>query len=177
MIHPLDMFSYCPVCGQRTFIETNEKAKRCASCGFVYYFNPSAAVACFIKNAGGELLVVRRGKAPAENTLDLAGGFVDMYETGEESVCREVKEETNLDVTACRYLFSIPNIYPYSGFRVHTLDLFFECEVAGFDKAEAGDDAEEFLVLRPEEIDPEEFGLESVKKAVIKYLKERKAVI
>jgi len=172
MSHPLDLFEYCPVCGQKTFIETNEKAKRCASCGFVYYFNPSAAVACFIKNAKGELLVVRRGQAPAENTLDLPGGFVDMFETGEDAARREVKEETNLEVKECRYLFSIPNIYPYSGFKVHTLDLFYECEVESFDTATPDDDAEEILVFNKEEIDPEEFGLTSVKEAVKRYISE-----
>lgn len=170
MRHPLEIFQYCPVCGQKTFVETNEKAKRCVSCGFVYYFNPSAAVACFIKNEKGELLVVRRGKEPAENTLDLPGGFTDMYETGEDSARREVKEETNLDVTEWHYLFSIPNIYPYSGLNVHTLDLFYEGTIADFSQAEANDDAGEILVLRPEDIDPEEFGLESVRKAVARYL-------
>lgn len=169
-MHPLDLFSYCPVCGQKTFIEADEKAKRCASCGFVYYFNPSAAVACFIRNEKGELLIVRRGKAPAANTLDLPGGFVDMYETGEEAARREVKEETNLEVKECRYLFSIPNIYPYSGFKVHTLDLFYECQVDSFETAVADDDAEEILILRPDEINPEEFGLASVKDAVMRYI-------
>jgi ADP-ribose pyrophosphatase YjhB (NUDIX family) len=148
----------------------NEKANRCVSCGFVYYFNPSAAVACFIKNVKGELLAVRRGKAPAENTLDLPGGFVDMHETGEEAARREVKEETNLEVKECRYLFSIPNIYPYSGFKVHTLDLFYECEVDSFDAAAPDDDAEEILVFLPEEINPEEFGLTSVREGVKRYI-------
>ncbi|MDH6535122.1 NUDIX domain-containing protein [Parabacteroides sp. 52] len=170
MRHPLETFEYCPVCGQRTFMPTNEKASRCASCGFVYYFNPSAAVACFIKNTKGELMIVRRGQAPAENTLDLPGGFVDMFETGEDAVRREVKEETNLDISACRYLFSIPNIYPYSGFKVHTLDLFFECEVQDFMGAVANDDAEEICIVRREELNPEDFGLESVRKAVSLYL-------
>lgn len=167
------MFTYCPVCGQNTFLATNEKANRCVSCGFVYYFNPSAAVACFITNPQGELLVVRRGSEPAISTLDLPGGFVDMFETGEDAAHREVKEETGLEIKSCHYLFSIPNIYPYSSFKVHTLDLFYACEVDTFEGAAPNDDAEEILILRPEDIDPEEFGLTSVAEAVKRYLAAR----
>ena len=83
------------------------------ACGFVYYFNPSSAVACFIKNAKGELLLVRRGKEPAKGTLDLPGGFVDMFESGEEAARREVREETGLHIQNCRYLFSLPNLYVF----------------------------------------------------------------
>ena len=54
MRHPLYQFQFCPVCGAKAFVEHNEKAKKCMACGFVYYFNPSSAVACFIKNAKGE---------------------------------------------------------------------------------------------------------------------------
>ena len=86
-------------------MERNEKAKQCTTCRFVYYFNPSSAVACFIRNSKGELLLVRRAKEPAKGTLDLPGGFVDMYESAEDAAHREVKEETGLDIAGCRYLF------------------------------------------------------------------------
>lgn len=170
MKHPLYQFEYCPICGAKTFVEQNVKAKKCTTCGFTYYFNPSSAVACFIRNAKGELLLVRRGKEPAKGTLDLPGGFVDMYETGEEAARREVKEETGLELQICRYLFSLPNIYLYSGFEVHTLDMIFECEVACFDGAQAEDDAAEILVMKPEELHPEQFGLQSIQQAVRLYL-------
>ncbi|GAE84850.1 Nudix hydrolase family protein [Bacteroides reticulotermitis JCM 10512] len=39
-------------------------------------------------------MVCRRGKNPAKGTLDLPGGFIDIAETGEEGVAREVLEET-----------------------------------------------------------------------------------
>lgn len=169
MKHPFYQFEYCPICGAKAFEVHNEKAKKCQACGFVYYFNPSAAVACFIRNTEGELLLVRRGKEPAKGTLDLPGGFVDMHETGEEAARREIKEETGLDVKSCRYLFSIPNLYMYSGFEVQTLDLFFECEVASFANAHAEDDAAEIIILRPEDLCDEEFGLQSIRQAVNRY--------
>lgn len=170
MIHPLHQFLYCPVCGAKTFAERNEKAKNCTTCGFVYYFNPSSSVACFIKNKKGELLLVRRAKEPAKGTLDLPGGFVDMHESAEEAVLREVKEETGLEITNCRYLFSLPNIYPYCGFDVHTVDMFFECLTDTFNGATAEDDAAEIVILSPNELQPDNFGLQSIKKAVKMYI-------
>lgn len=170
MLHPLHQFIYCPKCGANSFAERNEKAKHCTSCGFVYYFNPSAAVACFIRNAQGELLLVRRAKDPAKGTLDLPGGFTDMHESAEEAARREVKEETGLVVTNCRYLFSLPNIYPYAGFDVHTVDLFFECLTDTFDGVCAEDDAAEIIILSPDKIHPDDFGLQSIKEAVKMYI-------
>ena len=130
MEHPLAQFKFCPKCGSPRFEVHNGKSKHCADCGFTYYFNPSSATVALIQNGRGELLVCRRGKEPAKGTLDLPGGFVDMFETGEEGVIREVKEETGLDVQRTQYLFSLPNLYLYSGFLVHTLDMFFRCTVA-----------------------------------------------
>ena len=87
-MHPLEKFKFCPVCGSRRWVEHNIKSKQCEDCGFVYYANPSAATAAFILNSRNEMLVVRRGKEPARGTLDLVGGFVDMYETIEEGMRR-----------------------------------------------------------------------------------------
>jgi ADP-ribose pyrophosphatase YjhB (NUDIX family) len=168
-MHPLHQFIYCPSCGAKSFAVRNEKAKQCTACGFTYYFNPSASVACFIKDKKGNLLVVRRAKDPAKGMLDLPGGFADMNESAEEVVRREVKEETGLIITDCRYLFSLPNIYPYLGFEVHTLDLFFECQVDNFDHAKAADDAAEIISLSPNKLNPDAFGLQSIKKAIKRY--------
>ena len=94
MKHPLAQFLYCPECGSPHFEVNNEKSKKCTDCGFVYYFNPSAATVALILNEKNKLLVCRRAKEPAKGTLDLPGGFIDMNETGEEGVAREVLEET-----------------------------------------------------------------------------------
>lgn len=166
--HPLDIFRYCPVCGSPNFVTNNEKSKRCADCGFVYFFNPSGATVAVIVNDRDELLVVRRAKEPAKGTLDLPGGFLDCAETAEEGVAREVFEETGLVVEQCDYLFSIPNIYPYSGLDVHTMDLFFLCRVKGTQEAKAMDDAESLAWIPWGQIMPQEFGLLSVRKGIIR---------
>lgn len=169
-MHPLSLFKYCPLCGSPHFEENNEKSKRCADCGFVYYFNSSAATVAFILNGKGELLVCRRAKEPAKGTLDLAGGFIDMYETGEQGVAREVLEETGLEVSQATYLFSIPNTYLFSGFLVHTLDQFFLCKVKDDSCLRAMDDVAESFWLPLSEVNPEEFGLNSVRQGVIRFL-------
>lgn len=71
MMHPLERFAYCPVCGSKHFDVQDFKSKKCQNCGFEYYMNPSAATAAFIVNDQNELLVLTRKKEPAKGTLDL----------------------------------------------------------------------------------------------------------
>lgn len=172
MKHPFEQFNYCPKCGSSDFVIRNEKAKQCNTCGFVYYFNPSSATVAFILNNKNELLVCRRAKDPAKGTLDLPGGFIDMFETGEEGVIREVREETGLIVKEAIYQFSLPNLYMYSGFEVHSLDMFFLCKVDDTSHIEAMDDVAACSFIPVEEINPEEFGLVSIKKGLKKFLEK-----
>ncbi len=169
-MHPLSQFAFCPKCGSSHFEENNVKSKKCLLCGFVYYFNPSSATVAFILNEKNELLVCRRGKEPQKGTLDLPGGFIDMYETAEEGVMREVLEETSLQVVKAIYLFTLPNIYIYSGFPVHTLDMFFLCEVRDCSSFDAKDDVADSFFLPLDKINPDDFGLDSVRKGLIRFI-------
>ena len=171
-MHPLDLFAYCPKCGSSHFNVNDEKSKKCADCGFVYYFNVSAATVALILNENDELLVCRSAMEPAKGTLDLSGGFVDMHETGEEGVAREVMEETGLQVVETKYLFSCPNTYLYSGFLVHTLDQFFFCKVKSLDRVGAMDDVAEAFWVPVADIDPSLFGLDSIRMGVERFKKE-----
>jgi ADP-ribose pyrophosphatase YjhB (NUDIX family) len=132
----------------------------------VYYFNPSAATAAFITDKEGRLLVARRAKEPAKGTLDLPGGFVDLHESAEEAIKREVKEETGLEIAHPEYLFSIPNIYLYSGINIHTVDLFYQCKVDDISAIRPDDDVAELYWIDPDKIKPELFGLTSIRRAV-----------
>lgn len=167
--HPLALFRYCPVCGSSKFVAKQENEKICENCGFNYYINPSAAVAAFIVNKEGELLVGRRAHDPAKGTLDLPGGFVALEETGEEAIKREIKEELNLTITKAEMLFSIPNKYRWSGMTIPTLDLFYYCEVADLNELKPLDDVVETFFIKLDYIHPEDFGLASIREAVSTY--------
>ena len=168
MKHPLEKFRYCPVCGSDQFGENNVKSKKCRACGFTYYMNPSAATVAVIikKTLPFSLLVVRRGKDPAKGTLDLPGGFSDMGETSEEGVIREVLEETGLNVTNTDFLFSLPNRYVYSGLEIPTMDMFYHCTVSETDHAHAMDDAADCMWIPFSELNPDDFGLDSIRRGV-----------
>jgi len=170
-MHPLAQFKYCPKCGSNRFVENNFKSKRCENCGFVYYFNACSSTIALIINENEELLVATRAHEPVKGTLDLPGGFVDMEETGEEAVMREVKEETGLKVEEVKYLFSIPNRYVYSGFEVQTLDLVYLCKVLDTKVLQAEDDVANLEFIKISELKPELFGLLSVKEVVKKIQK------
>ncbi|RKV86303.1 MAG: NUDIX domain-containing protein, partial [Bacteroidetes bacterium] len=105
--------------------------------------------------------------------LDLPGGFVDIGETAEDAIRREVKEELNLHTDSIRYLFSIPNEYLYSGFNVRTLDMFFMIKISDMSTLTAKDDVAQAMFIPFDQININSIGLKSIKIAVEKFLASR----
>lgn len=179
MNHILDHFKYCPHCGSSSFKINNIKSKKCSDCGFVYYLNPSAACAAFIRDKFGRLLLAIRAVEPAKGTYDLPGGFSDLNETSEESILREIAEEVSPNIVeesqkTLKFLFSIPNMYCYSGMDIPTMDMFYELTVEDLTKyiGKGQDDVKELIAINPEDLEIDKFGLKSIKQAVTKYLFE-----
>lgn len=170
--HPFYRFHFCPLCGSAAFVEHGTNARHCDDCGFTYYTNPRGATVAVIVNEYGELLVGCRAKEPARGTLDLVGGFLDLDETVEEGLCREIFEESGLtvDPLQVKYLFSQPNRYPYSGIVCRTIDLFFEVRVAGRPAVKGMDDISGLRWIPISQVDTSLFGLASVRKGLQAYL-------
>lgn len=166
----LDKLCYCPICGSKHFEINGPKSRLCSNCGFEYFVNPSAAVAAFIVNDKGEILVEKRKLDPAKGTLDLPGGFTDTDETLEQALKREVREETHLEVTEMTYFCSQPNKYRFSGLDIPTLDAFYECRVEDFSTLKPDDDARDCLWIPLSDIHTELFGMRSVRFSLHKFL-------
>ena len=175
IIEGLKRFTHCPLCGSQHFVEASEKSRRCLDCGFEFFMNPSAAVAAFLRNGDGQLLLTVREREPHKGTLDLPGGFCDTGENAEQAIAREIREETGINIHAARYLFSFPNSYHYSGIDIPTMDMFFECEAHDLQHVVARDDVAECRWMNPEDIDTQAIGLGSIRRAVEEYLRRLRA--
>jgi NAD+ diphosphatase len=163
MAHPIQVFKFCPRCGSSNFSVSGERSLVCGDCGFHYYINSAAAVACLIFNSEGKLLLTRRAVEPDIGKLDLPGGFVDPLETAEEAVCRELKEELGVEVKSMQYLTSRGNEYHFSGITVFTTDLAFRVEVDSLENLTANDDISSFEWVWPAEVDASEIPASSIR--------------
>lgn len=168
-IHPLKVLKYCPKCGSEEFKPSGERSLKCGTCGFHFFINASAAVAALITNSKGKLMLVTRGVEPDYGKLDLPGGFVDPMETAEEAVLRELSEELGLKVLGLQYLFSAPNEYVFSEYKVFTLDMAFKVQVETTENLKAMDDILAYRFYGENEIDYNEIPAPSIKGFVKRY--------
>lgn len=96
---------FCGRCGSKTVHSTTERALKCPSCGHVIYPRIVPAVIVGVCN-GDEILVTKYRTGFAHYAL--VAGFTEIGETLEETVQREVMEETGLHVKNIRYYKSQP---------------------------------------------------------------------
>ena len=163
MSHPVSIFKFCPRCGSKDFFPSGDRSLACSQCGFHFYINSAAAVACLIFNEEGKLLLTRRAVDPDKGKLDLPGGFIDPLETAEQAVRRELREELGLEVKGMKYLTSRANEYLFSGITVFTTDLAFRVEAGSFNNLVANDDISSFEWVNPSEVAPEEIPAPSIR--------------
>lgn len=126
----------------------------------------NAAVVAIIYNMEKEILFTIRKYDPASGMLDLPGGFVDLGETAEEAIVREVYEELNLRVTKIDFINTFTNTYLYRDVEYQTLDLVFNCTVESFHDLKAADDVSAYIFRDPTTVKPEEIGLKSIKEII-----------
>ena len=97
---------YCGGCGQKMAPSEKERAMVCPECGQTEYPKISPAIIVAIKNKD-KLLMSRYARGTYRNYA-LIAGFVEIGETFEDCVRREVMEEVGLKVKNIRYYKSQP---------------------------------------------------------------------
>lgn len=111
--------------------------------GRAYPSQPVAGVGAIVLRQD-EVLLVRRGRAPQKGLWSVPGGALELGETLEQGVRREVLEETGLEVRVIQFAEALERILTDDSGAVqyHYVLLDYLCEPLGGVLA-AGDDAAE----------------------------------
>ncbi len=168
-MEPQDAYKYCLICGGK--LQKSTDFLLCSQCGYRLYHNPAPCNAVIIEHKGN-ILLVRRAVDPQKGFWDLPGGFIKPYETYEESVRREIKEELGCEVKNIKIIDTLPNTYPFQGVNIATLDIFAKAELETEDLTPS-DDIDYFQFFSPSEIPFDKIAFESTKKALKKYLAQK----
>jgi len=114
---------FCGACGEGTQLRTTERSRVCPRCGLTCFPRLAPAVIVAVER-DQEILLARSPHFPP-GFYSVPAGFVEPGESLEETVAREIHEETGIDVKDVRYFASQPWPFP------HSLMLGFTARYAG----------------------------------------------
>ena len=102
----------------------------------------------------GKILIVRRGSEPGKGKWSVPGGLVELGETVEQTVVREVKEECGLDVEVDELIDVVDSMtFDENGkLKYHFVILDFFVKIKG-GELRPGNDAKEALWVPLEEVE------------------------
>ena len=97
-------------------------------------------VGAIVRDEQGRVLLVQRGREPGRGRWSIPGGRVEIGESDEAAVAREVAEETGLRVEVVRHVGSVQRPAPGGGtYDIHD----YLVRVIGPTVPTAGDDADD----------------------------------
>lgn len=106
----------------------------------------------------GRTVLIRRGTEPLRGEWSIPGGTIEIGETIEEAVCRELREETGLEVQVLELIELFDRIYADGSTpkgkkepRFHYVIADYLCELVGGDPR-AGSDVTDLAFVREEEL-------------------------
>lgn len=144
---------FCGRCGKPMVHSQKERAMTCCDCGYTSYPRIMPAVIVAVTN-GDKLLLTKYRNGYQHYAL--VAGFTEIGETAEETVAREVMEETGVKVKNIHYYKSQP------WGIANDLLLGFYCEVDGSTEIHMDDNELKFAEWVPKEkieLQPDSFSL------------------
>ncbi|GBU12496.1 NADH pyrophosphatase [Enterobacterales bacterium] len=103
---------FCGYCGHEMHVSKTEWAALCGHCRERYY--PQIAPCIIVAIRKGEEILLAQPVRHRNGIHTVLAGFVEVGETLEETVAREVMEESNVRVKNVRYVSSQPWPFPNS---------------------------------------------------------------
>ena len=101
---------YCGSCGNMTIRQTKNKFVFCEQCQHEIY--PHIAPCIMVRIHRGDEILMARGVGFAKGRWGLIAGFLEIGETLEDCVVREVREEVGLEISDIEYVASQPWSFP-----------------------------------------------------------------
>jgi NAD+ diphosphatase len=103
---------FCGTCGAPTRVGAGGAMRTCTACSAETFAGPHAVVIMVVWR--GDRCLLGQGRTWAQARYSALAGFMDLGETIEEAVAREVKEEVGLEVDEVTYHASQPWPFPAS---------------------------------------------------------------
>jgi ADP-ribose pyrophosphatase YjhB (NUDIX family) len=148
----MDEKRFCSYCGEKLIEKSFQERNHwyCQTCDRIHYENPFPAVAALVLNQDEQLLLVKRAVEPAKGKWCLPGGFIEIDESIEEAVLRELKEETGIEGEIGRLVDFFSQRSPLYG----ALLIFgYSVTILG-GELQAGDDAQEVSFFDLDDLPP-----------------------
>jgi ADP-ribose pyrophosphatase YjhB (NUDIX family) len=152
----LDRWRHCPRCAAE--IAVGAGRAECPVCGFVVYANPVPTAGALCVDQQGRLLLGRRAAQVFDGYWDLPGGFVAEGEHPLDTIRRELREETGLEVEPQEFFGVWTDWYAEGGERegvIATVNLYWKARVVGGVERPA-DDVSELCWFARDELPPDE---------------------
>src|ERR1051326_4423037 len=134
-------FRSCPYCRHEPLAGQGH-ARRCDNCHRSLYSSPSVAVSALIVDEDEQqILLTRRAVDPFAGEWDVPGGFIQVGESLEEGLARELAEELGITVRIRRLVGSYVDTYGADATPV--LAVFYVATIEGGEPV-ARDDVEAY---------------------------------
>lgn len=121
-----DATRFCGRCGAKLQDSESERARVCPDCGLTLY--PKICPAVIVAVTDGDRLLLTKYQGRSFKRYALVAGFNEIGESIEDTVRREVREETGLRVKNLRFYKSQPWVFTDS------LLMGFFCDLDGSDR-------------------------------------------
>ena len=149
----LHAWRWCPRC--RSELRSGDGRVDCPACGFVGYANSQPTASAVVRAGDGRILLARRAGPPEEGKWDLPGGFLEEGEHPLDTLVRELREETGLEVEPLELVAVEMDVYGAGDDAPATLNLYWTARVVSGDP-EPADDVSELRWFAPRELPPDE---------------------